>query len=149
MEDVANYIIKLANAEIDPDFDNNTEWITHLKLQKILYFVQATFLATKWEKAFEEKIMAWSYWPVIREIYNKYRDVGRSFLSVDTNFNENIFSDEDKELLQKIRRSFGRYSATQLVSMTHSHSPRKHSKQSEEIDPEKIKSFYMGKILID
>ena len=51
--DVAEYVIRKANAIDDP--------ISNLKLQKILYFIQAEFLITKNRPCFREEIEAWGF----------------------------------------------------------------------------------------
>jgi uncharacterized phage-associated protein len=43
---------------------------------------------------------------------------------------------------------FGKYSSTQLVSMTHIHEPRQQTEQLEEISTDSIKDFYTGKIIL-
>ena len=48
--------------------------ITNLKLQKILYYIQAAFLVNKQEKCFAEPIVAWEFGPVSVETYNQYLD---------------------------------------------------------------------------
>ena len=63
---VANEIIKLANAE-------KVE-ITPMKLQKILYLANGINYKRKSEKLVKEKFEAWDYGPVIRTVYNTYRD---------------------------------------------------------------------------
>ena len=47
-------------------------YISNLKLQKILYFVQANFMVEKGEKCFHEPILAWSFDPVVPSVYRKY-----------------------------------------------------------------------------
>lgn len=49
--DVCRYVINYSN---DKDYG-----ISNLKLQKILYFIQAYFLISANKKCFEEKIEAW------------------------------------------------------------------------------------------
>ena len=61
--DVAKNIIKIYNAKVDKlarNYDIVPEYITNLKLQKLLYFVQAICLMVFGKKAFSEKILAWS-----------------------------------------------------------------------------------------
>lgn len=56
-EDIANYFINLSlEQKIDDDLP---EGITHLKLQKILYFAQAAYLSLYDKPLFEEEIYAW------------------------------------------------------------------------------------------
>ena len=144
--DVANYIIKLANEQKDEDFNNLSEWITHLKLQKLLYFTQATFLACLDKLAFNDPIVAFKYWPVVEAIYKKYSPCWRNFLDVEVGRDENILSEDDRKAIKRVWEIYWGYSSSRLVEMTHSHNPRKHTSQSSEIDTKSIKNFYQWKI---
>lgn len=61
---VAEYIIYEAQKRKNP--------VTNTKLQKLLYFVQGSYLAKHNKKAFEDNIIAWKYGPVVKDIYYKY-----------------------------------------------------------------------------
>ena len=63
--DVSRYIINYCN--------ENYYLISNLKLQKILYFVQAFFLEAKNEECFREEIESWDFGPVVPEVYREYR----------------------------------------------------------------------------
>lgn len=65
---VANEIIKLAKAE-------NIE-ITPMKLQKILYLANGLSVKRRGEKLIKERFEAWDYGPVVRSVYNTYKDRG-------------------------------------------------------------------------
>ena len=59
--DVAKYVIFYSN---EKKYD-----ISNLKLQKILYFIQAEFLVSENEPCFYEEIEAWNFGPVVPEVY--------------------------------------------------------------------------------
>lgn len=67
----ANYIIWFVNQNYP-----NTSF-THVKLQKILYYVYCDFLK-KGTTLFEEKIEKWQYGPVTPSVYNNFRSYGFS-----------------------------------------------------------------------
>ncbi len=69
---IADYFITLANEETIGE-GNASEKITHLKLQKILYFAQSAFLSIQKGPLFDEKIEAWKYGPVIPDIYKIFK----------------------------------------------------------------------------
>lgn len=69
---IADYFITLANEETIGE-GNASEKITHLKLQKILYFAQSAFLSLERGALFNEKIEAWKYGPVIPDIYKVFK----------------------------------------------------------------------------
>ena len=66
--DVLKYIIKRCN--------ENGYTISNLKLQKILYFVQAEFLVCTGRVCFPENIQAWDFGPVVSEVYHRYKVYG-------------------------------------------------------------------------
>ncbi|WP_418822096.1 Panacea domain-containing protein [Ruminococcus sp.] len=131
--DVCRYIINYSNYK--------NYGISNLKLQKILYFVQAYFLINnKSHKAcFKEKIEAWNFGPVVSEAYHEYKQYGSGDIPTVkfyTEFNisdpwslkrvpfdDTVISDEDKEMINKVVDKFSKYSATDLVALTHKQLP--------------------------
>ena len=65
---IAKYIIERC--------DHYNQTISNLKLQKILYFVQAEFLVEENRRCFFEEIEAWDYGPVVPNVYRKYKMYG-------------------------------------------------------------------------
>ena len=131
--DVCRHVINYSN---ERDYG-----ISNLKLQKILYFIQAYFLMTKKDhtRCFDENIEAWDFGPVVPEAYREYKQYGsgdiptiESYILFDENnmwnskrieFEDTIIVDEDKVLIDKVIDKFAGYSATDLVSLTHRQSP--------------------------
>jgi uncharacterized phage-associated protein len=60
-ENVAKYLVYLASQGFVGD-NKEREGITNLKLQKMLYFVQAYYLAKLGKPLFMEPIEAWATW---------------------------------------------------------------------------------------
>ena len=129
--DVCRYVINYSN---DKDYI-----ISNLKLQKILYFIQAYFLINKNNACFKEIIEAWDFGPVVPEAYHEYKQYGsgdiptiKSYIMFDEKdiwnakrieFKDTIIADEDKGLIERVVDKFADYSATDLVSLTHRQSP--------------------------
>lgn len=131
--EVCRYVINYSN---EHDYG-----ISNLKLQKVLYFIQAYFLTNKktHTPCFDEKIEAWDFGPVVPEAYHEYKQYGsgdiptvESYILFDEDdiwnskrvaFNDNVIKDEDKILIDKVVDKFSEYSATDLVSLTHRQSP--------------------------
>lgn len=131
--DVCRHVINYSN-ELDYGISN-------LKLQKVLYFIQAYFLTKKKDHipCFDEKIEAWNFGPVVPEAYHEYKQYGsgdiptiESFIMFDEDdiwnskrvgFEDTAISDYDKSLIDKVVDKFADYSATDLVSLTHRQSP--------------------------
>ena len=119
--EVAKYFIYLASQDIVDIIDERreSEGITNLKLQKVLYFAQAYYLAALERPLFGDEIEAWDYGPVIREVYDEYKiNKGEPiFLENDTS----SLPVEDKEILRDVVwEDFGRYSTAYLVAISHS-----------------------------
>ena len=124
------------------NYSNEKDYgISYLKLQKVLYFIQAYFLIDKTKNAscFDDKIEAWDFGPVVPAAYHEYKQYGsgdiptiESYVLFDTDdiwntervkFNDDVITDEDKNRINKVVDKFSGYSATDLVAITHRQSP--------------------------
>lgn len=117
-KEIAKYIVCLAQ--------ENGDIITNLKLQKLLYYAQAWFLVNNGNKRlFKDDIQAWQYGPVVPDVYNEYQQFGRKPIEIDCNIEKdfNNICDEVKEYLNEFCNEFLRFSATELVGMTHQETP--------------------------
>ena len=63
---VANWLIEKANNTENGDF------ITNLKLQKLLYYLQGYYLAVFEKPLFDVEIEAWQYGPVVPNAYYEF-----------------------------------------------------------------------------
>lgn len=129
--DVARYVINYENQKGNK--------ISNLKLQKLLYFIQALFLITEpYEPCFKEDIEAWDFGPVIPEVYHEFKSYGnrnippvKQYYDFSDGFwrasqkiyDEDIIWDEDKGLIDSVLDQFKDYSASDLVSITHNQKP--------------------------
>lgn len=98
--------------------------ISNLKLQKLLYFVQAQFLITVGRPAFSEEIEAWDFGPVVPEVYQYFRMWGSSELPhfLAANAKSRIYK-RDQEIMDEILMECAQYSASFLVDITHNQDP--------------------------
>lgn len=97
--------------------------ISNLKLQKLLYFVQAQFLIYG-RPAFNEDIEAWDFGPVVPEAYQCFKIWGNSEIPkfVMENVKEKIY-DSDQQIIDEILKECAPNSAATLVSITHNQAP--------------------------
>ena len=77
--EIAKYFMNKCTVDRQP--------ISNLQLQKILYYIQRSFLRTG-TIAFSDEIEAWQIGPVVREVYNKYCGFGS--LKICMNYDEKI-----------------------------------------------------------
>lgn len=130
--DICRYIINYSN--------ENFCGISNLKLQKILYFIQAHFLTTnEGTPCFSDDIVAWDFGPVVPSAYHEYKQFGAAnippidfYIEIGSNsiweskkkkFDDSFIVKQDKEKINYILILFASYSATSLVELTHKQSP--------------------------
>ena len=133
---ISRYIIKRCN-EINKSISN-------LKLQKLLYFVQAEFLVSKDKPCFYEKIEAWDFGPVVPEVYRKYRIYGSASIPYIKGIENGKILSDDQALINEIVDICSKYSAAMLVEVTHAQEPWKKAYkryQNNTIYNDSIKSF--------
>ncbi len=97
--------------------------ISNLKLQKILYFVQAEFLVATGYPCFSDNIEAWDFGPVVSEVYRKYKVYGGSNIPTFFVTNNVRLEDNERELVNGIVNVCDDYTASELVEITHNQSP--------------------------
>lgn len=118
----------------------DTEDMTNLKLQKLLYYAQGLYLAQYNKPLFREKILAWEHGPVIKEVYDQYKSFGGNGIKFS---GSNIsFADNIEEFLEKIYNRFGQYSAWKLRNMTHEEEPWQKTEQNSEIKTNIMKEYF-------
>lgn len=113
--EIAEYIIGYARQQ--------NYAISNLKLQKILYFLQAQFLVSFNLPCFVETIEAWDLGPVVRNVYNRYRRYGSANIYLGSLNLENVISNREIQTIHLIVDRCSQYSANQLVDITHNQDP--------------------------
>lgn len=129
-DDVAKEVIRYSH---EKDYD-----ISNLKLQKILYFIQAIFLNESERACFSDDIEAWTLGPVIPYVYHKYKIFGANNIPLRACRNNNFssifaptpvyksqseLSYSDKNDIDLIVDFLSKYTATELVNITHGQDP--------------------------
>jgi len=115
--DVARHLIKLAAAEEEPEF------LSHLKLQKLLYYVQGWSLALRNKPMFDARIEAWSSGPVVRSLYAHFADYGYRPIPPDDVGEAVGLSGPEKFFIGSVWEALKGYSASSLRAMTHKEAP--------------------------
>lgn len=113
-------------------------YINNLKLQCLLYFVQAAFLQERLEPCLDESIFAWETGPKVRSVDEKYKRFGTesiySFITrYDIENSEEKITEEDKMLIKKVVSSFRNYSSTLLADTIKDQDPFKKAYNPESI----------------
>lgn len=135
--------------------------ISNLKMQKILYYIQAGFLVETKDVCFDDEIICWRHGPAIRSVYNTFRKFISSdipnqshyvavvfengkFKIKDVEFDENIILHDAKMRICKIVDALCDIDAWDLVEYTHEESPWKDKEEyNTEITPEEIRRYFI------
>ena len=120
---------------------NETDFISNLKLQKLLYYAQGMYLALYDKPLFAEPIAAWQYGPVVEGVYQKYKGNNADGIKIYSPPTEN-FSEQEEATLQFVQNAFGQFSAWKLAEMTHNETPWKETPRNGIIPLEKMKKYF-------
>lgn len=146
INNVTNQLIIEYNTQIDnvskkygiEDNCEVAEYITPLKLQKLLYYIQGMALRIYGKPAFLNNISVWQYGPVIEEVYQQYK--GRSPISTPkTNYE---VCDGLKKVIELVVSSYGKIEAESLIDLTHDEDPWIKSKNNSIISIDVIKEYF-------
>jgi uncharacterized phage-associated protein len=146
--DVANYVIYLASQSIVGD-EGEREGITNLKLQKILYFIEAYSLVVKGQSMFSDSIQAWEYGPVIPTAYHSFKQNKSDPIFPEEGYVV-LLDEERRKVIEDVWNTFNKFSASRLVEITHRHTPWKEAFKltqkglDGEISREEIAKYYSG-----
>ncbi len=161
--DIATWFLLKNNAEVkEHEVANDNyevyEGITHLKLQKLLYYAQGICLGLYGKPLFSEKIEAWQHGPVVKEVYNHFYFYGRNNIEIKMDSkNEDILKNiennrEVSQVLNLTYDNFAIYTAWQLRQMTHEdNTPWDITQRTkglfQEIDTKIIKEYFEKEIV--
>ena len=97
--DIAKLLIKKAE-----QVSYGEEFMTNMKLQKMLYYQQGFHLAYFGEPLFDEEIEAWMYGPVVPSVYDEYKSNGKNGIRWNPNLNLNLRARKKKHYSMKYLR---------------------------------------------
>ena len=103
---------------------------THMKLQKLLYYMQGYHVAALGQPLFMEAIEAWEHGPVIRQVWYGFKrygadDIPLSIAEEIQLVGSAISTDYQLTLLNRVYDIYGGLTAGQLRDRTHSELPWK------------------------
>lgn len=139
--------------------DEHFGGVSNLRLQKLLYFVQVEFIKETGQAAFKEEIEAWSFGPVVPEIYRKYKIFGRENIILNTSIGldflldfDNVLSEEvsekDKKIINGVLKEASNLPTAELVNISHKQDPWKNAYNKNErgkvITKESIYNYFVG-----
>lgn len=142
--DVAKYFIFKANQV--------GSFLSNLKLQKLVYYAQAWYLANYKKPLFAEKFEAWIHGPVQPELYRKFKSF--KWLPIDLEVNEvpASITKDITDFLDEVAEAYFKYDGLELEIMTHNELPWQEARKgispyefsNEIISEETMQIFYSG-----
>jgi len=140
--DIANELLRRAEDTAE------SELMSNMKLQKMLYYQQGFHLAMFGTPLFNDDVEAWMYGPVVPTAYNYYKAHGRMGIPADKSKNFRFASKQEAALFAEVFRVYGKFSAIGLMNMTHSEAPWKTTKTGEGnvIPQSKMQSFFKTRL---
>ena len=137
--DIAAYVVKRCH--------ELKSAVSNLKLQKLLYFIQAYFLMVDGKPCFEDKIEAWSFGPVVPSVYQVYKYYCAGSIPYFGDEKIGNISYPDRQKIDAIINVFSGRSANELVEITHRQSPWREAYvpyQNNEITIQSIREYFDG-----
>ncbi|MBG9788869.1 Panacea domain-containing protein [Brevibacillus laterosporus] len=105
---------------------NTERAITHLKLQKLVYYAQAWYYTIEKKKPlFQERIEAWVHGPVCPDLYSKYREYGFEVIDPSNEESQTNFDPKTKSILDFVWDLYGCRDGKELEELTHQEEPWK------------------------
>lgn len=138
VQDIANKIILQTDTE-------RGDVITNLKLQKLLYYLQGYHLAFFDAPFFDDTIEAWTYGPVVPDVYHRFKDNKSLAIELEDEAIEEIdFKPKVQNMFEQVMKEYGKFSAIRLMEMTHMEKPWKEAfkKPTRIISKKTMKSFF-------
>ena len=114
--DVAAYLLSKADIK-------EGDGMTHLKLQKLLYYCQGFSLVLLDKPLFQNVIEAWDHGPVVVDVYHEFKHYGDQIIITLGPGNIDTLADDEKTMIDDVYEVYGGYSASRLRNLTHNESP--------------------------
>jgi len=103
--------------------------ITHLTLQKALYYIQGFYYAFYEKYPIKEDCEAWAHGPVYRSIYDRYSDYRYDVIEKSVVDHEIKFSDMEKGIIDNVIKYYCCFSGKILEAFTHHENPWLYARQ--------------------
>jgi len=136
--------------------------VSHKKLQKLLYYVEAWHLVHLTDPILDENFEAWVHGPVVPELYHQLKEYGFNDLKVvndehDTVDKEiqaiienNKLTQDQLDLIDSVLTKYGGLSSMELELLTHNEAPwiearqglAPHKSCKNKISKERMREFY-------
>lgn len=125
------------------------DFMTPLKVQKLLYYAQAWHLLAYDKALFDEDMQAWAHGPVVPSVYQEFKAHG--YDSIPKYEGAEEIEEASEAILSQVANIYGEFSAKRLEAMTHLEDPWRDARgglppeaRCEEIIPkDAIKAYFL------
>ena len=103
-------------------FHKDGKVITQLYVQKLMFIFEAYYMnVTNENKLYDCKFKAWNFGPVAPRLYKRYKNYGKDDIRLSKEEEEagNQISEQKKQIMKELYKTFKDFSAMELVSFTH------------------------------
>lgn len=147
INDIADYIILRVKAE------DNYASLINLKLQKLLYYIQAWSYGMNKKPLFDGEFQAWIHGPVNKSIYDRFNPTKYLYSEINISdiLNEKVeIASEDAEFIEFVLENYLKYSGAELENLSHTELPwiktregvASNERCTKIIDSELMKEYY-------
>jgi len=133
--DIGRYFL----AQIDEEAG---DLISNMKLQKLVYYAQGVSLALHNRPLFPESLEAWTYGPVVPELFHTYKRYETGAIPPPRDMDFSLYDSETRELLDEVYAVFGQFAAWMLFNMTHDEPPYKNTPAGQKISSEALRDYF-------
>ena len=123
-QQIANYILWSSH--------ESGSFLSNLKLQKLLYYVQAWNLAVYGRPLFLEKFQAWIHGPVIPEIYGRFESY--QWRNIDEAVERPALDERTIAFIEEVLEEYGPLDARRLEYLTRREDPWIEARKGIDID---------------
>ena len=119
---ITNYLI----AQLNADEEGN---LSHLKLQKLIYYIQAWSWGIRKQGFFDSPFYAWVHGPVNMELYERFKETKTLYSEIlisdipENEYDFKTIKEDDLSFIQYILENYAKFSGTELEAMTHKEQP--------------------------
>lgn len=143
IDQVADFIVRSLHESGDE--------VSNMKLQKLLYFAQALYLAEFQKPLFDEEMQAWKDGPVSPAVYRRFREFTHRDIQESALGTPGGVDLEEARHIEMVLNTFGGFTARVLRTMSHKSDPwlgvwRDHARDDrceETISKESMREFFV------
>lgn len=97
------------------------EVVTHLQVQKLLYFAQAWHMMALGRPLFDEEMQAWPHGPVVPSVWHEFKRYG--WQPIEPGGLSDGIDHDSLAVLKQVLDAYGSFAAKKLEAMTHAERP--------------------------